>query len=98
MKERIVECYTSREAIKSYERAMEELRKKLEERKKELLDQLSQDEVFVRLREEYERLSDIHAKEITEFSQKMDKFIDDFGKGGDEKGLKFPAEGEQCIN
>lgn len=79
MKSKIIECQNLREKIKSSEDKMNGLAKKAEERKQALLEQLNDDPELKALREEFEQISEEHAKAITEFAEKNDSLLTEFG-------------------
>lgn len=74
-KEKVKECHCLREKIKQLEDKMQDVKMRGEEIKERLMNDPDYRAVF----EEYRALSDEHSKTISEFAQKNDSLLNEFG-------------------
>ena len=74
-KEKVKECHCLREKIKQLEDKMQDVKMRGEEIKERLMNDPDYKAVF----EEYKNLSDEHSKTISEFAQKNDSLLNEFG-------------------
>ena len=74
-KEKVKECHCLREKIKQLEDKMQDVKMRGEEIKERLMNDPDYKAVF----EEYKNLSDEHSKTISDFAQKNDALLNEFG-------------------
>ena len=74
-KEKVKECHSLREKIKQLEDKMQDVKMRGEEIKERLMNDPGYKAVF----EEYKNLSDEHSKTISDFAQKNDALLNEFG-------------------
>lgn len=74
-REKVKECHSLREKIKQLEDKMQDVKMRGEEIKERLMNDPDYKAVF----EEYKKLSDEHSKTISDFAQKNDALLNEFG-------------------